>query len=91
MYLLLQLIALTMLLLLAQEAIRRANRWAVWGVFLVLPLILTPYWIRVNELVVQVLHGLLLRLLGHGAALHIARESSLGSVYHPSVTRGKYL
>lgn len=50
MFLLLQLIALTMLLLLAQEALRRAPRWAVWGVFLVLPLALTPHWIRVNEL-----------------------------------------
>src|SRR3569623_3082631 len=40
--------------------------------------------------VVQVLHCLLLRLLGHGAAFHIARESSLGSLHHSPVTRGKY-
>jgi hypothetical protein len=50
MYVLLQIIAVTVLLLLAQEALRRASLWAVWGVFLLLPLVLTPYWIRVNEL-----------------------------------------
>ena len=50
MYVLLQIIAVTVLLLLAQEALRRASRWTVWGVFLLMPLILTPYWIRVNEL-----------------------------------------
>ncbi len=50
MYVLLQIIAVTAILLVAQEALRRANRWAVWGVFLVMPLMLTPYWIRVNEL-----------------------------------------
>src|SRR5262245_59023421 len=50
MYALLQIIAVTVLLLLAQEALRRASRWAVWGAFLLLPLVLTPYWIRVNEL-----------------------------------------
>jgi hypothetical protein len=50
MYVLLQIIALTVLLLLAQEALRRANRWVVWGVFLLIPLLLTPYWIQVNEL-----------------------------------------
>ena len=50
MYVLLQIIALTVLLLLAQEAFRRASRWAVWGLFLVMPLILTPRWIVVNEL-----------------------------------------
>lgn len=50
MHVLLQIIAVTVLLLLAQEALRRATRWAVWGVFLLIPMILTPYWIRVNEL-----------------------------------------
>ena len=50
MYVLLQIIAVTVLLLLAQEALRRASRWAVWGVFLLVPLILTPYWVWVNEL-----------------------------------------
>src|SRR3569832_2977996 len=50
MFLLLLLFALTFVLLLAQEALRRAPRWAVWGVFLVLPLALTPHWIRVIEL-----------------------------------------
>jgi hypothetical protein len=37
-------------LLVAQEALRRASRWIVWGVFLLLPLALTPYWIQINEL-----------------------------------------
>jgi Family of unknown function (DUF5692) len=50
MYVLLQIIAVTVLLLVAQEALRRASRWAVWGVFLLMPLVLTPYWIRVNDL-----------------------------------------
>ena len=50
MYVFLQIIAVTVLLLLAQEALRRASRWALWGVFLLMPLMLTPYWIRVNEL-----------------------------------------
>jgi hypothetical protein len=50
MYVLLQIIALTVLLLFAQEALRRATRWAVWGAFLLLPALLTPYWIQVNEL-----------------------------------------
>jgi hypothetical protein len=50
MYVLLQIIALTIFLLLAQEALRRSTRWVVWGIFLGIPLILTPYWIQVNEL-----------------------------------------
>lgn len=50
MYALLQIIAVTVVLLAAQEALRRASRWAVWGVFLLLPLVLTPYWIQVNDL-----------------------------------------
>ena len=50
MYVLLQILALTLGLLLAQEALRRTTRWIVWSVFLGLPLILTPYWMQVNEL-----------------------------------------
>ena len=50
MYVFLQIIAVTVLLLLAQEALRRANRWVVWSVFLLAPLLLTPYWVQVNEL-----------------------------------------
>jgi Family of unknown function (DUF5692) len=50
MYVLLQIIALTIVLLLAQGALRRTNQWVVWGIFLGMPLILTPYWIQVNEL-----------------------------------------
>ncbi len=47
---LLQIIAVTVLLLLAQEALRRANQWAVWSLFLLIPLLFTAYWIQVNEL-----------------------------------------
>jgi hypothetical protein len=50
MLVLLKIIALTVLLLLVQEALRRATPWAVWGIFLLLPLVLTPYWIQINEL-----------------------------------------
>ena len=50
MYVLLQITAVTVLLLLFQEALRRASRWAVWGLFLLVPIVLTPYWIRVNDL-----------------------------------------
>lgn len=50
MYVLLKIMVATVLLLLAQEAVRRAHRLAVWAVFLLMPLLLTPYWIRVNEL-----------------------------------------
>lgn len=50
MYVLLQIIAVTVLLLLVQEALRRATPWAVWGLFLLVPLALTPFWIRTNEL-----------------------------------------
>src|SRR5262245_40860857 len=50
MYVALQIVAVTVLWLLAQEALRRASRWAVWSVFLLLPLVLTPYWLQVNDL-----------------------------------------
>lgn len=50
MYVPLQIIAVTVFLLLAQETLRRSSRWFVWGLFLVLPILLTPYWIRTNEL-----------------------------------------
>ena len=50
MVIVLKIIAVTVLLLVAQEALRRANRWAVWSVFFLLPLVLTPYWISVNHI-----------------------------------------
>lgn len=50
MYILLQIIVVTGLLLGAQEALRRATPWVVWSAFLLLPLILTPYWLEINEL-----------------------------------------
>lgn len=42
------LVTLTVLLYLVQEGFRRAGRWVAWGVFLGLPLILTPYWLKSN-------------------------------------------
>lgn len=39
-----RLITVAGLLILVQELFRRAGQWAAWGVFLVLPLALTPYW-----------------------------------------------
>jgi hypothetical protein len=45
-----KLIALTALLFVAQEVLRRAGRWVLWGAFLALPAALTPYWVRVNEI-----------------------------------------
>lgn len=50
MFVLFQIIGVTVFLLLAQEALRRARPWAVWGVFFLLPSVLTPYWIRTNDL-----------------------------------------
>jgi hypothetical protein len=47
---LLQILAWTIALLVAQEGLRRSHRRLVWGIFLGLPLVLTPYWIQVNEL-----------------------------------------
>lgn len=49
MFVALQVIALTAALYLAQACLRRAGKWAVWGLFLAVPLALTPYWFRVNE------------------------------------------
>lgn len=50
MYVLLQIVAVTGLLLLANEALRRATPWVVWSAFLLLPFILTPYWLEINQL-----------------------------------------
>ena len=49
MHVALQVIALTALLYLTQVCLRRAGKWAVWALFLAAPLVLTPYWFRVNE------------------------------------------
>jgi len=50
MYIVLQIPAWTIALLVAQEGLRRADRRIVWGIFLGGPLLLTPYWIQVNDL-----------------------------------------
>lgn len=50
MFVLFQIVALTVLLLLAQEVFRRANPWATWSVFLLAPLVLMPYWLQINNL-----------------------------------------
>ena len=46
---LVQIVAVTMLLLLAYEALRRAGKWVTWGLFFAVPLALTPYWFAVND------------------------------------------
>lgn len=44
-----QVIALTALLFFAQELLRNVGKWALWSLFLVVPVVLTPYWIAVND------------------------------------------
>jgi hypothetical protein len=44
----LQVIGLTILLLATQAALRYAGRWLLWGVFVAVPLALTPYWVSAN-------------------------------------------
>ena len=46
---LVQIVAVTMLLLLAYEVLRRAGKWISWGLFFAVPLTLTPYWFAVND------------------------------------------
>jgi hypothetical protein len=50
MYVLFQIVAVTIFLLLTQGALRRANQWVIGSLFLWLPLALTPYWIEMNDL-----------------------------------------
>lgn len=45
----LQVAVMTILLFVAQEALRHAGKWLLWSLFLLVPLVLTPYWVRVNE------------------------------------------
>jgi hypothetical protein len=42
-------IALTVILILLQELLRRAGKWVLWTLFVAVPLALTPYWISVND------------------------------------------
>ena len=44
-----QAVVLTVLLFLAQELLRHAGKWVLWTLFLLAPLVLVPYWVRVNE------------------------------------------
>lgn len=44
MELVVRLITVAVLLILVQELFRRAGKWAAWGIFLVLPLAVAPYW-----------------------------------------------
>ena len=82
---------MTVLLLLAQETLRRAKRWAVWGAFFLMPLILTPYWLRVNELGLFPwfkFYTIFFCVCWGTAAFHIKLGNpSLGSVHHPRVAR----
>ncbi|MBA3916792.1 MAG: hypothetical protein H0X25_23690 [Acidobacteriales bacterium] len=45
----LKVVALIVLLFLTQELLRRASKWVVWTLFLVVPVLLTPYWFRIND------------------------------------------
>lgn len=45
----LYLVLLAAVLWLCQELLRRANKWIAWGIFLVLPLVLIPYWRHLSE------------------------------------------
>ena len=45
----LQVIALTAGLYLAQELLRKAGKWVLWTLFLVVPAVLTPYWFAKND------------------------------------------
>ena len=45
----LKVVALIVLLFLTQELLRRASKWVVWTLFLVVPVLLTPYWVRTND------------------------------------------
>jgi hypothetical protein len=49
MELLFTLIALTLLLIAAQEILRRAGKWTAWSLFIGLPIVLTPYWVGYNS------------------------------------------
>jgi len=44
-----ELLTVAILLFLVQELFRRTGKWAAWGVFLVLPMALTPYWFRLSQ------------------------------------------
>lgn len=49
MELVVRLVALAGILLLVQELFRRADKWAAWGAFFVLPLALAPYWVELGQ------------------------------------------
>jgi hypothetical protein len=44
-----RLMVFAVFLFLVQELFRRAGKWAAWGVFLVLPLTLVPYWVYLGQ------------------------------------------
>lgn len=44
-----QILALTIFLAIVQEGFRHVGKWVLWGLFLLMPLGLTPYWLAVNE------------------------------------------
>ncbi len=45
----LKVVALTVFLFLAQEVLRRAGKWVVWSLFVLVPLALTQYWVQTND------------------------------------------
>ena len=44
----LDVVALTLVLLMVHEGLRRAGKWVAWCVFLAVPVALTPHWVSVN-------------------------------------------
>jgi hypothetical protein len=45
----LKILVLFVALYVTYEVLRRSGKWTVWGLFLAVPLALTPYWVRVNS------------------------------------------
>jgi len=45
----LKILALTVVLFAAQELLRRSSKWILWGLFGLVPLALTPFWLATND------------------------------------------
>jgi hypothetical protein len=45
----LKIVALTAVLFAAQELLRRCGKWTLWGLFGLVPLVLTPDWLATND------------------------------------------
>ena len=65
-------------LFLVQEGLRRAGKWIAWGPFLLLPTVLTPYWVRSNQQVEIFLWVKLYTMLFGACWITGLRYTSLG-------------